>query len=303
MASIKISGILVLCTAVLCFANSYKTIYRKYERKHPNKNYVDVFEIFGTNFAPPRHTKSEKELNDFLARDAYKTDMNCTKTNGTDAEFVTRLPTTTPYPTITTTAETNKPTTPKPTIPRPPPTRGPNLNNLFTIRPTRPTIKPNPRENTNPDYDIILPSANPQSTPNVQVTKHPLTTEPPTIIIKETDDHPTTNRTTLIDIDEDLLGEKWPTTPTPPSTTTLSDDELYPEADHEDSAEDLENNGDEDYNEDNYSTISPEDENNHEKVSDDEDDPLEEYEEYDENLQPRRKRKRLAPLKRKHTQN
>lgn len=302
MAKIKILGILALA-ALFCDVNSYKTIYRKYERKHPNKNYVEVYEIFGTQFAPPPHSKNDKDLNDFLARDAYKVDMNCSKvTEGVDVEIITQAATTTPFPTKPTTAYRRRVTPPTSS------TRSPNLNNLFTVRPTRPTIRPNPRNNSNPDYENLNPWLKPLPKPNVQVTKHPQSTTPPTMVIQETDDHPTTNRTSLIEIDEDLTARRWPTTTQIATTTKTSvsefedddDDPIYP-----DSGEQFE---DDQYDENRYQDVIPDDqvgnnddpqyesENEDNSIGDGEDD----YDE--EHRRKRRKSKRLASLKRKYTE-
>lgn len=222
MTGVKILGILLLLSTVFCLVSAEKLIYRRYERKHPKKNYVQVVEIFDTRRAPPHFSQNDRELNDFLARDSYSTDMNCTKGNGTvDAEAVTRpATTTTRLPTIPTTAY-RRATTPS--------TRGPNLNDLFTIRTTKPTIKPNPRENNNPDYTNVLPWPN----TNVQVTKHPPSTSKPTImIIKETDEHPQNNQTE------------------PKTNSEPSDDEIiYADEDSE--------GVEEDYNEQNYNDVIP----------------------------------------------
>lgn len=229
MAGVKILGILLLLST-LCVAISSKQIYRKYEKKHPRMNYVQVVEIFETRRAPPLFSRNDKDLNDFLARDSYSTDMNCTK--GTDEVGVVTRPATTIYPTIPTTAYRRAATTPT--------TRAPNLNNLFTIRVTKPTNKPNPRENNNPDYTNLLPWPN----TSVQVTKHPPSTINPTIMIKETDDLPVTNRTTpaiknasVEKTDDDLK--------------TNSDEIIYDESGEE------HNGVDADYREDNYPDVIP----------------------------------------------
>lgn len=193
---------------------------------------MQVVEIFETRRAPPHYTKNDKDLNDFLATDSYSTDMNCTKVNGTDEVAIVTRPATTRLPTIPTTVHRRGATTPT--------TRAPNLNNLFTIRTTKPTIKPNPRENNNPDYTNLLPWPN----TSVQVTKHPPTTITPTIIIKETDDQPVTNKTTL-------AGEKETAERRNDDTNPSSDEIIYTE-----SGEEIEGH-DEDYNEKNYPDVIP----------------------------------------------
>lgn len=230
MAGVKIQGILLLLSLMLCAVNSSKLIYRKYEKEFPEKKYVQVVEIFETRRAPPHFSQSDRELNDFLARDSYSTDMNCTKANETDkVEVVTRpATTTTRIPSIPTTAY-RRATTPSTT---------PNLNNLFTIRTTKPTIKPNPPENRNPDYTNVLPWPN----TNVQVTKHPPSTTKPTIMIKETD--PTTNTTTHVEND---FGNT-----TDGTESEFSDNEII----YADGDEELDGI-DENYNEANYPDVIP----------------------------------------------
>lgn len=301
MACVKSLGILLLLS-VFFTLNSATLVYRKYEKKHPKKNYVQVVEVFQTRQEPPHYSENEKDLNDFLAQDAYKSDMNCTKMNESESETLrppitrpitsTRLPVTRPitttlrpmtkptvttFPTIPTTAyrQTTNPTTRH--------TSTPNLNNLFTIRMTKPTIKPNPKENTNPDYTNLLP----ERRPNVQMTKHPSTTMPTTIVIKETDEYPKATES---------------------STTELWDDEIvYPNSDEEPLEED------DDYDENNYPDIIPTDQIDQNKPTEDlevysdgegyeeegdDEDGDEETRDYNE-LRKRRKRrkiKRVAPL-------
>lgn len=318
MACVKVLTFFAFLT-LLCVVNSSKLIYRRYEKKHPKKNYVQVVEIFGTRQEPPHYTKSDKELNNFLARDSYKTDMNCTKSNKTKSDEVTTnkvttttaLPVTIPvtFSTIPTTAF--RITTTSPPIEKPPttttkstPIRTPNLNELFTIRPTKPTIKPNPRENNNPDYTNVIPW------PNVQVTKHPPSTKTPTIVIQETDDQPANNRTTLGDIDNEFRRTQKPSTTTTRKSSSVEsvDDGIYYKTDEE-KEEDY--NGNE-YNEDNYTdTISPNEfelttEEGAAEYSDNENDSdnENEYDEDEGELQKRRKRqkaKSVTTLKRKHT--
>lgn len=294
MACVKIFQILLLFSA-FCILNSAKLVYRKYEKKHPKKNYVQVVEIFQTLQVPPHFSANEKELNDFLAKDSYKTDMNCTKTNESESETLRppiTNPVTTTYPPVTRPVVTTLPTIPttafrrvsNPTTLRY--TSTPNLNNLFTIRMTKPTIKPNPRENQNPDYSNLLPD----SKPNVQMTKHPLTTMPPTILIKEMDESLTTLRNVLLEHEREV----------PPVTTeVLSDEEIiYPEE-----GEELIDDIDKDYDENNYPDIIPTDEisrTEHSETYYEGEDYDEEGEgdDYDEpnKRRKRRKIKRVAPL-------
>lgn len=312
MASINSFRILVLLT-VLCAVNSSKLIYRRYEKKHHKKNYIQVIEIFESRQAPPLFSENDRDLNDFLAKDSYKTDMNCSKANQNGSETVLpplTEPIVTTLPTIPTTASRRPLTTPWVTstqTPRFTPTRSPNLNNLFTIRPTKPTIRPNPRENENPDYTELIPDQK----LNVQVTKHRTTRMPQIIVIQETDDYPTTNLVTLAetDVERDTLStEKFPftsTTELQPNTTTEKsyDEEII----YSDSGEEL-GPGD-DYNEDNYPDVIPPDQveptddtlANYSDADDYDDD--EEGENFNE-LKKRRKRqkiKRTTPLKSSHT--
>lgn len=212
MAELQILGILVLAAVV----HSEILVYRRYHRYPPNKNYTEVFEIFGTKADPPKHIRNETELNNFLARDAYKTDMNCSKVDDNpDVDFVTRPATasTTLFPDIpiqrsirTSTRRT---------------TTTPNLTNLF--RPTKATIRPNPRENLNPDYND-LGASSPTKKPSVQVTKHPSSTSATTIVIREeSDDHATTKRNRWVEVDEEWsrIGN---TTRRPTSMTTQRPD-------------------------------------------------------------------------------
>jgi hypothetical protein len=299
MACVKVFGIFVFLTLVnFCFVNCSgnpsRLIYRKYEKKHPKKNYVQIVEIFGTQQIPPHYTKSDKELNDFLARDSYKTDMNCTKTNQTESVETT---TTVNFPTIPTTAVRLVTTTQKPAAQRPTTKstsiRTPNLNELFTIpmRPTRPTIQPNPPENKNPDYSNVIPWT------NVIVTKHPPSTNTPIIVIQETDDLPTNKKTTYIDIDRDFRGNLKPlaTTTEISLSRESSDDEVIYKTDEE-----------KEYSEDNYPDVIPSDQFEGADYTDDNED-------YDENndedyegeiLSKRRKRQKKksgTTLMRKNT--
>lgn len=206
MAHVKSLKFLILLAA-FCVVESSKLIYRRFEKQHPKKNYTQVVEIFETYQKPPPFLENDRALNDFLAKDSFKVDMNCSKANGRNVDDSSEKRTTTrrTYPTIPTTAYRLIVTTPSP-----------NLNNLFTIR-TRPTIKGNPRENTNPDYTNLDSKS---SEPSVQVTKHPASTEPPTIVIKETDE----KKTTLGDIDRDF--NKLVTT-TLKSKSVEEDEEIF----------------------------------------------------------------------------
>lgn len=294
MACVKFLAVFVLLSVV----NSSTLIYRKYEKQHPKKNYVQIVEIFGTNQQPPHYTKSDKELNDFLARDSYKTDMNCTKANETESVETTTSATPTTVtvtrtitrPTIPTTAFRRVTATTKSTQ-----TRTPNLNELFTIpaRPTKPTIKPNPKENSNPDYTNVIP----WQSPNVQVTKHPPRTNTTTLLIQETDDHPTNNRTTLRDVDREMQTSRKPIETTTKVSSAELDDEVIYKSGEDDEGE---------YNEGNYPDVIPSNEFEAPlegtELSDDEYDN--DGEDYDEEQQKRRKRqktKRLTVMKRKNT--
>jgi hypothetical protein len=139
-------------------------IYRRYEKKHPRKNYVQIVEIFDTQERPPSYLSIDhKPLNDFLAKDAFKTDMNCTDVEVTEpvSKTTTAKATTTSTTTMTTKTSTTTPFhIPTSAVKRQATTTTrrtttPNLNNLFTVRSTKPTIKPNPKENLNPDYSDL----------------------------------------------------------------------------------------------------------------------------------------------------
>lgn len=165
-----------------------RMIYRRYQKEH--KNYVQVIEIFETKSKPPLYIENEKELNDFLGKDSFKSDMNCTdeNSNGKTTEKVksttkrTILSTssvrppfsTTSFPSTTTRMKNFIPTTvymdhmvtysppPFPKLPSHPTrdksttTRQPNQDNLFTVSSSKPTIKANPKENENPDYTELF---------------------------------------------------------------------------------------------------------------------------------------------------
>lgn len=173
---------ILVCLLSLVLVSNSKVVYRKYERKNQKKNYVEVIEVFETIQKPPKYLETEKDLNDFLGRDSFKSSMNCTEATA---------PTPDEFPmeeglVVTTTRPSNWTTMASATT-----------TQAVTDRKTKPTIKPNPFENTNPDYTSLyqFPS------PDIQVTKHlpnTILTTPQTIItIKETDDHPGTNRNTL----------------------------------------------------------------------------------------------------------
>lgn len=251
---------LILLLAALCNCDM---IYRRYEKQHPRKNYVQVVEIFGTIQRPPPFIKGEKELNDFLGRDAFKSDMNCTRDDTTTQATTTTLP-------VTLTQTTS---TPRHSL-----STTPNLDQLFTFKPTRATIRPNPKENANPDYTELYNWA----TPNVQVTKHrPSTNTPPLIFIKETD-----TRVSPV------------TSAKPVKVETTTEATKY-DPDYDENGNNNINNEDdyddnEDYNPNNYDII--EDDNINENVeyvqSDDEN-----SEEFD--FEAMRRRKRLIDLRRK----
>lgn len=272
MACVRVLRIFALLS-LICAVSASQLIYRKYEKKHPKKNYVQVVEIFGTRGAPPRFIKDDRELNDFLAGDAYKSDMNCTKSDDVETQRPVTRPLTSTLPTIPTTAFRWLLTTPTPqvTTESQTPKFTKKMNNLFTMRTTKPTIKPNPRENNNPDYRNIFE-------PNVQVTKHPPSTSVTTMVIQEPDDE---SRTTLRDVDS---GKTTSTT-----TAEPDDDIIYADSDNED------DNGD-DYNEDNYPDIVPPDQINPTKEYNEEEDSGEnENDDYDDADELGKRRKRHKP--------
>lgn len=239
MAHVESLKFFVLIAALCVVDSSSEFLYRKYEKQHPKRNYIQVVEIFETRLRPPLYSKNERDLNNFLARDAYKTDMNCTKEveeTTTTPEQVTRPVT---WPPIPTSANRRQVTTPAAPVEHPTTIRSPNLNNLFTIR-TKPTIRGNPRENSNPDYSNLDTNSTDWPKPNVQVTKHPRSTLPPTIVIQETDDHPSTNHTTLDDVDKDF--KPLPTTTVSTTSTWFPPDDeeiLYADSDLDEEIENM----------------------------------------------------------------
>lgn len=288
-------GILLFLLVVsgVCSTN---LIYRRYEKKHPRKNYVQIVEIFGTRQRPPNYSKDDKNVNDFLANDSYNTDRNCSEVTGKSTggpvseETVTSIiPPATERTTKSTTTTRRIPAIPttafravtRPSITKPSFTTTPNLNNLFTPpRTTKPTVIPNPKENNNPDYtnlDTHLPR------PDIQVTKHPPTTIPPTILIKESDELTNPN-VTVVTIPPD----------------SLEDEIIYPDENEDGEI------GDRDYNEDNYHIISqdnfdvPSNTTNTESDEDyDDQDNVAENSDEERKKRRKRKSKRLATLKSK----
>ncbi|KAG5684712.1 hypothetical protein PVAND_013926 [Polypedilum vanderplanki] len=256
-------------------------IYRRYEKQHPTKNYTQIVEIFETVQRPPYYSETEKDLNDFLGRDAFKNDMNCTKMNDTE-EIVT---TTTKVPSTSTTRYTIPTTAYRRSIPTETTTmKSPNLDldHLFTIKPTRTTIKPNPKENENPDYTELYNWA----TPHVQVTKHSPSTEKPLLIfIKETDDVQANQTTTT-------------TTTTEATTVAEYDDnqENGYESDNETVNEEFDEDDDE-YDENNYDILK-----DHEQMANvnyDQEDEDEMSEEFTDDLDAKKRRKRLNSIRKR----
>lgn len=264
-------------------------IYRRYEKQHPRKDYVQIVEIFGTANRPPQFIENERELNDFLGRDAFKTDMNCTVVDDSTTKkpipTTTRASTTTQKPTTIFTIPTTayrqlETTTTAPTITKPP-----NLNNLFTIKTTKPTIRPNPKENENPDYTELYN----WPTPNVQVTKHlPSTIKPPLIVIQETDDQ---INSTEVNIPK----------PKEVETTTVSDNENYDE--EQEDRDDYSENGnesDKEYDENSYDLLDENDLNVDTKNQLGDDENYDYDEEDEEAKRKRRKRLNRSRRRRKH---
>lgn len=225
MVELRMFIILILLSESLTFPPK-ELIYRRFERKHSKKNFIEVIEIFDTRNAPPLYTPENESLNNFLAKDS----MNCTTISETQPESDLRTQVVSKTPNSTAII-TDKTTTPRVSTSSPTywdiinkyTVRPPSLNNLFTPRPTKPTILPNPRENNNPDYTNLLTWPK----PNVQVTKHPPSTFPTTMIIKETDDHPNRNLTTLFNVNENEMIEpvaiaNITTSSTTTTTTTMA---------------------------------------------------------------------------------
>lgn len=185
-------------------------IYRRYEKEHPKQKYVQIVEIFETIKRPPFFIENERALNDFLGREAFRSDMNCTEDKSnekTTEESKTIKPqiTTTKRMTTSTTKRVPTSTTTKifqlstdsmvtysplpfPKLTTPPPRttstiKPPDLDHIFTIRSTKPTIKPNPKENVNPDYTALdgwsspLPFESITNTPKKSTTTHAVTSK------------------------------------------------------------------------------------------------------------------------------
>ncbi|XP_070502106.1 uncharacterized protein [Chironomus tepperi] len=263
----------------LIVSTECRMIYRRYEKENHEKNFVEIVEIFETKLQPPNFIENEKELNDFLGKDAFKTDMNCTEKEET-TKRISEPTTTKPLKSPT---STERVTTPFPTITF----RPPNLDNIFTVKPpTRPTIRPNPKENENPDYTELYNWPKNQPKPNVQVTKHlPTTIKPPLIVIQETDVQVPRNRTNPIN-----TSEKNPET----SIETVIDNEIYEY--NEDNGTENGNDVDDDYDENAYDLANENDQN---QLADDES-----YSEENEDGETNKRRKRLNKIqrRRKHIQ-
>lgn len=208
----SLSKVLILvCLLNLVLVSNSKVVYRKYERRPAKKNYVEVIEVFETIQKPPKYLETEKDLNDFLGRDSFKSFMNCTEVETPTGPMPEELPIEEHI--IETTRRTSIW-----------PTQSPATTiKTVTERKTKPTIKPNPFENTNPDYTSLyrFPS------PDIQVTKH-LPNTPKTIItIKETDDHPATNRNTLNELSNEFNYDHEYTDDTKINNNEDTDDVVY----------------------------------------------------------------------------
>ncbi|KAL7029145.1 hypothetical protein ACKWTF_006119 [Chironomus riparius] len=262
-----------------------RMIYRRYEKENIEKNYVQIVEIFETNLHPPNFIENEKELNDFLGKDAFKTDMNCSSVTPEREETTKRITvetTTKPlrYPTSTNRQPLS--TTPNPITHRPP-----NLDNMFTVRPikttTKTTIRPNPKENENPDYTELYNWPKNQPKPNVQVTKHlPTTIKPPMIVIQETDVQVINNQTNSINTSEKDVET---------TTEVITDTDIY---DDDDNGTENGNEADDDYDENSYDLAN---ENDHNQLPGDEI-----YSDEDDETRKRRKRLNKTQRRRKHIQ-
>lgn len=259
-------------------------IYRRYERPNEEKNYVEIVEIFETKLHPPNYIENEKELNDFLGKDAFKSDMNCSTVTTEREETTKRISESTTTKPLKDPISTRRPQSPTTQIPATT-FRPPNLDNIFTVKPpTRPTIRPNPKENENPDYTELYNWPKNQPKPNVQVTKHlPTTIKPPLIVIKETDVQVTKNRTNPINTSEKNMES---------TTEAVIDNEIY-----DDNDDNGTENGDEDvddYDENSYDLAN---ENDHNQLPDDEI-----YSDEDDESIKRRKRLNKIQRRRKHIQ-
>lgn len=164
---VKLLLILTLCTVYvtsLPFIPNENMIYKRYERKHATKDFIEIVEIFKTNKMPTYDINDDVAINNFLAIDLFNKQFGST----TSTTETIRIPTTwRPFPQTTTTE-------------RP------------FYRSTRPTIKPNPKENQNPDYTDILEPIKDKN----ESSKVPQTT-------KRTDDEDTTNKNVLTNIYDD----------------------------------------------------------------------------------------------------
>lgn len=182
--SLKFRNSFIFLSCFLALTQA-RMIYRRYEKEH--QNYVQIVEIFETIQKPPPYSENERALNNFLGREAFRTDMNCTEGNSSEKietttkqkksttrqaiksttnRLTTRTPSTIfqlstdsmmtysplPFPKLTT-PSTRMTTTSKPL----------NLDHISTTRSTKPTIKPNPKENVNPDYSELDRSSLPVS--------------------------------------------------------------------------------------------------------------------------------------------
>ena len=208
--------ILVLCTvyvASLPLSPNETVIYKKYERKHPTKNFIEVVEIWSTMKEPPSFTKDDEAINNFLAIDLYNQHLRSTTTE--QANILPEIPNSTwrPLPQSTTTE------------------RQP-------FRSTRPTIRPNPMENENPDYtDILQPIHGKNNTitnDSVMISKAP----------KRTDDEDSTVKNKLHNMYEDYEGS---------AESTITESYVPPHKEPKPEVEEEEEDDeDEDYGDDYY---------------------------------------------------
>lgn len=104
---------------------SSKSIYREYQKLNDGKSFVHMVEIFDAHREPPTHSRNEKELNDFLGLDLLDS-------KATTAKLI----------------DTKK-RSPERAVP-------PTSDKLPNPRRSKPLIKPNPKENVNPDYSDLL---------------------------------------------------------------------------------------------------------------------------------------------------